>query len=709
MADELRPVDPDFVDEVRKLDENERTALLSEVRNRYEKGSGAWEENKRLFSEDLRFAFDSENYGQWAPETLQMRQGRPNYTFNRVLQPINMVIADQRQSSPAAKFRPASEGATEDVADIFGGLYRSMMQKSRGDSIVDQQFKYAVAGGFGALRIVPQYVSDDSFDQALYLCDIPNPLTVVWDPECNDPCAGDSNWCIVGDRISREKYRTLYPNGNESNFAMSRDSLGWYTDEEVRVVEFYKRVPVEKEVALLSDGRVIDYDAKAKAVEKHLKDNGLGKDKAARVVKTRKVIEWFVEWCLVDGGNVLEGPIRYKWKRIPVVRVPGRYINIEGRKKFQSLIRHSKDAQRSYNFRRSDMIERSSLTPKAPYLVTAKMIEGYTDIWQTANTAARPFLPYNPDKDAPDQKPTREAPIDMPAGSLALAQQDAADIQATVGMFDPALGNADDMNRVSGKALVQHTRRSDLASYEFIDGLGKALQLLAEMFSDMVPTVMDTERVERIIGADGSERHVTINQSVDGTDELINDLNKGRYDVTVTLGPSYQTARQEALATMIELLQTLPQIGQVAPDLVAKNIDSPDTDEIVRRLRLPMIRAGLVIPTPEEQQQLAATQGPPQQPNPMQVAELDLAQARAAKTAAEAHIATSKASAGDMYIHEHVIESAGKHLANLLAAQKLGLTAREAALTTAAAESQAAAPLSQAVPAAPGAPQIPGQ
>ena len=39
----------------------------------------------------------------------------------------------------------------------------------------------------------------------------------------------------------------------------------------------------------------------------------------------------------------------------------------------------------------------------------------------------------------------------------------------------------------------------------------------------------------------------------------MNDLKKGSYDVTVTIGPSYQTARQETLATLIDAAEAMPQ------------------------------------------------------------------------------------------------------------------------------------------------------
>ncbi len=644
--------------------------IVSRVLQHYEEGVGAFEENRRLHTEDLNFVYNAENMGQWDPVVLQARQGKPCYTFNRVIGPVNMVVADMRQSKPTAKVRPSSEGAEEATADVLGGLIRAIIRDSRADTIFKTQFKMAVAGGFGAFRIMPDWESARSFDQVLRIQDIPNPQCVVWDPECDDPCCGDAMWGMVGSRISRDKYRAVFPDADESgvSFNWARDSYGWFTDKEVRVVEYMERVPFEEEIALMSDGSVVDYDDETKKIEAHLKSLGAGAPKnAQRVLKTRKVLKWRLLWVKVDGSQVLDGPTFYNWRRVPIVRIPGRYINIEGRKKLQSLIRHSKDAQRSYNSRCSDMIERSALIPKAPYLVTENMIKGYEAEWAQSSTASRPFLPYNvdPKAEASGGMPVRTPPIDLPAGALALANLAQQDIQATTGFFDPALGNADDMNRVSGKALVQHTRRSDLGSYEFMDGYGDAVQLLYEMAIDMIPTVYDTERVVQIVGQDSVEKLVTVNGS-DG--DVIHDLAKGSYNCTVTLGPSYQTARQETLATLIDAAETIPQVAQLCPDLLAKNIDSPDADEMARRLRIPLIQQGIVKPTPEEQKQMP----PPKPPDPMQQAEQERAMALAARDKASAAIAMSKAqSAGG----EHVklrLDLAGKHLSNLLAAQKLG-------------------------------------
>jgi len=223
---------------------------MMRIRNFHDDGVGAWEENRRMHSEDLNFIYNAEAQGQWDPVVLQNRRGKPCYTFNRCLQPVNMVVADMRQTRASGKVRPASEGAAEAVADVFAGLCRSIEQCSRADQIYKEQFKFAVAGGFGAWRIMPTYMQDDgegAFDQVLRVINISNPQTVVWDPQCADACAGDANRCIVAERISDDVYDQLYttgenPVGHRSSFNMSRDSYGWFTDKEVRIAEYFVRL-----------------------------------------------------------------------------------------------------------------------------------------------------------------------------------------------------------------------------------------------------------------------------------------------------------------------------------------------------------------------------------------------------------------------------------------------------------------------------------
>jgi hypothetical protein len=64
----------------------------------------------------------------------------------------------------------------------------------------------------------------------------------------------------------------------------------------------------------------------------------------------------------------------------------------------------------------------------------------------------------------------------------------------------------------------------------------------------------------------------------------IYNLNVGRYDVTVSTGPSYTAKRQEAAEMQMEMLSKMPDMLQIFGDIMFKNLDTPGSDEIAKRL-----------------------------------------------------------------------------------------------------------------------------
>jgi uncharacterized protein (DUF2344 family) len=63
-------------------------------------------------------------------------------------------------------------------------------------------------------------------------------------------------------------------------------------------------------------------------------------------------------------------------------------------------------------------------------------------------------------------------------------------------------------------------------------------------------------------------------------------LGVGTYDVSISSGPSYNTLRQEAAESMVEMVQANPQLMGVIGDLMVKNMDWPGAEEIAARLAL---------------------------------------------------------------------------------------------------------------------------
>ena len=611
----------------RKTKATQELELITEVKQFIQDADAASSKEREYMADDLKFVYDED--GQWDRVSLQYRQNRPSYTYNRCLGSVNQVIGEQRMFRPQIKLRGVDDKTDPELAEIMGGLVRNIEAISDAESTYDMAFKFAVAGGYGAWRVVTDYQNDHSFEQEVFIKPIHNPFTVFFDPLALDPCKRDQTSCVIAERVSKEFYEAKY--GKESvEILASRDSQGWMDEKGVRIAEFFKKVPVEKEIALMSDGRTVPYDDELKAIEEDL----AAAEDAAHVVKTRKVSTFQVKWWKVDGLKVLEGPITYDWQFIPVVKMPGRYINIEGEQKTQSLIRHAKDAQKTYNYNRTTMAETVANAPRQPYMATPDMIKGYEDMWARAGADNRPYLLYNPDKKAPTLGPQRVTAAEVPNALVALAAQDADDIKQATGFFDASLGKQG--NEVSGNAIKARSRQADVGSYEFYDNFKKAMKLTGDILLDIIPTVYDTERTVRILGLDGTEEFKKLNAYDEATDKT-HDLSQGQYDVTVDIGPTFSTRREESFQTLLESADAMPIVAEIAPDLIMKNLDVPGGDELVARLRKKLIAQGIVEPNEDEAEDME-----PAQPDPVQsalvegeMAKAELNKAKTAKTEAE--------------------------------------------------------------------------
>jgi hypothetical protein len=57
------------------------------------------------------------------------------------------------------------------------------------------------------------------------------------------------------------------------------------------------------------------------------------------------------------------------------------------------------------------------------------------------------------------------------------------------------------------------------------------------------------------------------------------------YDVTVDVGPSYQTKRQESAESIMSLVNSYPNIMSIAGDLLVSSMDWPGAKQIAERLK----------------------------------------------------------------------------------------------------------------------------
>ncbi|WP_246194215.1 portal protein [Pseudoxanthomonas jiangsuensis] len=594
-----------------------------------------WKPQYDAAREDVEFAFTPDS--QWDDWMRDTRTGRPMYTVNRLRQALKQITNDQRQNRPQAKVR-AAEGGDADLAEVRQGIIRGIDSQIDAQRAVDTAFLFAVGGGYGVWRVNTRYADDGGFDQVIEREEIANPYSVVFDQAAKKKDRRDARFAFVDTRWARSAFRARWPDAKlVSVDGATEATKDWWAEDEVTVSEYWYKKAEQVEIVLLSDGSVHDADDLALIVDE-LAAQGI-------TIQRRRVIERDkVYQCIVSGAEILEGPNEWAGRFIPLVPCWGELINVKGRDQFFGATRFAKDAQRMYNYERSTFIETLADQPYSPFMADAASIEGYEAQYQSLRTRRPPVLLYKSNPGLPNGgKPSREAPPAFPAALAQAAAISADDVKAATGIHDASLGARS--NETSGRAILARQREGDVANFDYIDNLSYALKYDFEILNDLITAVYDTERQIRIVGDDGAEQVVAVNRVVvdeqTGQPVTLNDLTQGRYDVSVTVGPSYTTQRMEAAEAMMQLANDPSPIGMVAKYGFIKNLDAPMLEDVREAARKILVGQGLLEPAEGDQPP------PPPQPNPKDVAgaEKDAASARKYNAEAEGQEIENQAAA----------------------------------------------------------------
>lgn len=555
---------------------NEET--LKEIRDRFKESYDAADEGYSEAIHDLEFLSGD----QWPSDLKADREadGRPCLVINKLPVFANQVIGDIRQNEPSIKVKPVDSKSDPEVAEVLTGLIRNIEMQNNAEIAYDTAAESAVRCGLGAFRIGTDYNSDDQFEQDIKIYRTKNPFTIYWDPAAQEWDKSDARFCFITEKHPKDEFKKQYPEASLIPFEGGKDrDIAWGDDKNIRVVEYFKKELTKKKLYLIRN---------LLNGEEQVNETG-PYNTNWEVVKERQVESQKIIWYKATQHEILEGPQDWPGKYIPIVMVYGDELNIEGKTIYSGMVRNAKDPQRLYNYARSTSAEMISLAPKSPYIVTAKMIGNYQKIWDQAHKRNYPYLAYDVDPGNPAAIPKRSEPVGINTGIQNEVMTSDQEMHDTTGLQQASLGKKS--NEKSGKAIMARQREGDVANYTYYDNLGRAIKFAGKILVDLIPKIYDTARIVRIINEDGSDKQVQINQPFDeegpdGPIKKIFDLTMGKYDVVVSIGPSYTSQREEAADNMLQFIQAVPQAGALMADLFAKNLDWPGAAEIEKRLKL---------------------------------------------------------------------------------------------------------------------------
>lgn len=585
--------------------------------NRYREADAFCLENNKEARDDLMMLAGKNHW----PKTVydaRTRQDRPCLTINKLPSFTDQIINDSRMNKLSVKVKPDGAGTNPDTARIMQGIIRNIESSCNAQTIYETALECAVQSGIGYWRIITEYSDDDSFDLDIKIKRVRDQFSIVMDPRAEEVDKRDARYAFVTEKISEDEYKAKYP-GEElpvdipGQTGASETNL-WVEENLYRIAEYWVRKEVEKKLYLLSDGRTVmaeDWDKikdDLKAQEKviHLapspenpqvpvevegpapEGSGLPEETLNRVptiMRNRTVKTHAVEQYVMDGAKIIEGPTEWPGRWIPIVCITGKEIVVDNEVFIRSAIRFAKDPQRLYNYFRSSAAETVALAPKAPYIMEEEQVEGHETEWQAIGKENRPYLLYKRVDGTPP--PNRQVVSQTAIGEITEAQMANDEMKATTSLFDASLGAQG--NETSGRAILARQREGDVANFTFHDNLRRGVKFGGEIIMDLVPKIFDVERQLVVVGDDGDEKVVTVNQVVvnrgSGEEVIIYDLTQGKYKLQVDVGPSFTTQRVEAAESMLDFIRVAPDSAQLVIDLVAENMDWPGATKIAKRFK----------------------------------------------------------------------------------------------------------------------------
>ncbi|WP_242176585.1 portal protein [Pseudomonas sp. MONT-RG-20F-20-E-7-02] len=584
-------------------DRTEDEELIAEAKARFQRCQDFEGDFRKLFTDDLKFVnADSDNGYQW-PDAMRMQRqddAKPCLTINKTRQHALMVINEAKEHKPSVKVSAVGGDASFESAQVYEGVIRHIEYQSNATDAYDTALEFQVKAGIGYWRVVTDYMGDDSFDQEIYIRRIRNPLSVRLDPDIKELDGSDASFGFISDDMRREDFERKYPASKDE---VSDGCFGefdeWCTKDNVRVAEYYYKT-FEKDtlVALpLPDGQGGERTEMILLSELRAQMPDLAKVAMAdKTIQRRTIQKPKVKWCLIAGDKIID---RSEWLgvTIPIVRVVGEEMIIDGKLDRKGHVRNLKDPQRMYNYWTSSATEHVALQTKTPYLADTQSIEGFETIWENANSENVAYLPYNSvnDQGQPLAPPQRvEAPV-MSSAYMAGMQMSAEEMKMVSGQNDALMGAPS--QEISGVAIGKRTRQADRATMQYRDNLAKAVRYTGKILIDLIPKVYDTPRVIRILAEDGSDDTVKIDPSQqqpmvetpkdDGTDGVNRAFNPamGQYEVIAESGPSYATKQAELFEALSQQAQQDPTFMSIAGDLYFRASGLPLSDEFAERYK----------------------------------------------------------------------------------------------------------------------------
>jgi len=579
------------------------TTLIEEIKANFDYSVAEFDDIRKEARTDMRFVSGD----PWDPDEKKSRKNRPTLSLDELSQYINQQINNLRMNKRSIKVNPVGDGANDETAEIRENLIRGIEYDSKAQSAYITAFENCLHRSYGWFRIGKDYRSYKSFDQEIKIRRIANPDAIYPDPNAKEADFSDMRWCFAVEDVTKVSFKRDWPNAEPIDFEGSNymeSHPHWVKEKTIQVAEYWKVKSTYKTLYQLDTGEAIFLDETPGA---ELIKNAEGGESviiagvSMAVVNKREAEIKKITQYWTNGIEILE-ETPWDGGYIPFIPVIGKELYVDsgtGAKRiWMSLTRLARDPIMLYNYYRSSQAEVVAMTPKIPYMGYEGSFDTKTP-WANINKLPIAYAEAKATTEqwrqaggeGPMPLPKREA-WEPPIQALEIGAESAKRaIQSALGMFQASVGNTD-ISKQSGKAIEALDLQSDQGNFHFIDNFDKALEHAGRIIDELIPKTYDTPRDVSILTPDETYKSVKINEPYQEkagpeTKVVEHKMDQGEHGVTISVGPSMQSQREESTRLGEKLLENELFAPRVA-DLVIKNAQlGAHGDEMAKRLKPP--------------------------------------------------------------------------------------------------------------------------
>lgn len=552
---------------------------------------------------------------QWTAEDAQTlrERGQVPLVYNVISASVDWITGTEKRARTDFKVLPRrkehgqpAERKTE-LLKYLSDVNRTPFHRSRA-------FEDATKVGIGWLE---DGVQDEDEDEPVY-SRYENWRNVLWDSAATDLDLSDGRYIFRQKWLDLDVAEALFPKRRSVlRLAASRDYIGLdqYGDEaadqleaaleppgttraneavsgyerrRVRVIEAWIRIPktVDRLAGGDFSGELFDRTSPAHVEQVETSQAEVRQKPAMRMhvaILTTAGMLWFSE-----------SP--YRHNRFPLTPIWAYRRGRDGMP--YGVIRRIKDIQTDVNKRASKALH--ILSTNKVIMDTDALPDDVT-LDEFAEEVSRPdaIIRVKPGKrvDINSERDLSQYQLELMSRSIAMIQQ-------ASGVTDESLGRK--TNAASGIAIQRRQDQGALATAKLFDNLLYASQVQGEKQLALVEQFISERKAFRITNMRGTPQFVEVNDGLPA-----NDITRSKADFIISESDWHASIRQAAVEQLMEVIARMPpEVGMVLLDLAVENMDLPNREEIVKRIR------GLTgqtdpdadEPSPEEQQRAKAAE-----------------------------------------------------------------------------------------------------